>query len=65
MRVNTYLIVTGIIFAVLVLMHALRLMNAWPVTIGTLQIPIVWSWVGLVVAGALCAWAVALFRERK
>jgi len=38
-----------------------RALNQWPVHVGTLEIPVWASWIAMVVAGSLCAWA---FRSR-
>jgi hypothetical protein len=62
---RAYLIVTGILFGVVALAHLLRLISGWPVQIGAQAVPMWISVIGLVVAGALCAWAVALAREVK
>jgi len=64
MRVNAYLIATSVIFGIVALLHILRLAYAWPVAIGTMPIAVSWSWIGLIVSGGLCAWAIALLRAR-
>jgi hypothetical protein len=43
------------IFTIVALLHIARLFYGWPVTIGTLSIPLWASWVGVAVA-ALLAW---------
>jgi hypothetical protein len=54
---NAYLVVSGIIFAVVAVLHAVRLAKRWPAKIGGADIPQWVSWAGLVVAGALAYWA--------
>ena len=54
---NKYLVVSGAIFGVVAVLHAVRALNQWPVHIGSLDIPVWSSWLGMVVAGTLCVWA--------
>ena len=60
---RTYLLVTGLVFGAVTLLHILRLAYAWPAQIGGWTVPLELSWFGVVVAGALCAWAFALARR--
>jgi hypothetical protein len=46
----------GTIFGLVALAHVLRLVQALPVTIGSFDVPMAVSWIGAVVAGALCVW---------
>jgi hypothetical protein len=48
--------VAAAIFGVIALGHAARLALSLPVQVGSTEIPLWASWLGLVVAGALCAW---------
>lgn len=64
MRVNAYLAVTAILFGGMALVHGLRLIYGWPVTVGTWQVPIVLSWAGAAIAGGLGIWAVVVLRSR-
>ena len=50
---KTYFLVTGIIFALVALTHALRIYMDWPVMIADWSVPKWLSWVGLIVAGGL------------
>jgi len=45
--------VSGIIFAIVVVVHLVRLYMGWPVVIGTWAAPTWLSWVGCVVGGTL------------
>jgi hypothetical protein len=54
---SKYVVVSGVLFGVIALVQAVRALNQWPVHIGTLEIPVWVSWVAMVVAGSLCAWA--------
>jgi hypothetical protein len=50
---KTFSIVAGAIFAVVALVHLLRILMDWPIVIGTWSVPMWVSWIGLVVAGGL------------
>ena len=55
MNNNTYRKVTGTVFAVVTVMHAVRLVNDWEVVFNGWALPIWLSGVGVVFAGCL-AW---------
>lgn len=50
------LLVAGIIFSIIALLHLLRLVIGWSVVIGTFVVPVWWSGVGLIIAGFLAFW---------
>jgi len=50
---GTFLLVTSSIFALIALLHALRLVYGWRVTLGDWTVPVWVSWVGLLIAGYL------------
>jgi len=50
---KTFLIVAGSIFAMVALVHALRILLVWPLVIGNWAVPMWVSWFGLVVPGVL------------
>lgn len=50
------LIVAGVIFSFLALMHLIRLFVGWGIVVGTFSIPLWWSGIGLIIAGILAAW---------
>jgi hypothetical protein len=56
--------VAGAIFAAVALLHALRILMAWPVVIGGWTVPMWVSGIGLVVAGGLTYFALNLVRRR-
>lgn len=58
---NKYPVVSGLFFGVVAVLHAVRALKQWTVQVGTYDIPIWLSWVGMVAAGVLCVWA---FRSR-
>ena len=51
-----YVTVSALIFALVALVHLVRLAKRWPVQIGSSSIPIAASWVGLLVAAVLAIW---------
>ena len=50
---KAFLFVAGAIFALVALLHLLRIYMGWPLVIGSWTVPMWLSWVGLVVAGGL------------
>lgn len=54
---NKYVVVSGTVFGVVAVLQAVRALNQWPMLVGTFEIPVWASWVAMVVAGSLCAWA--------
>jgi hypothetical protein len=59
MNRETFCIVAGVIFAVVALLHLLRIYMGWPVVIGGWSAPMGVSWIALVVAGILAIWGLA------
>ena len=60
MKTKAYLIVTGVLFGIIAVMHLLRLIYQWPVQAGTISIPVWASCAGLLLASVLCVWAFML-----
>ena len=60
---RAYCVVSGVIFALIAVLHLVRAVQALPVRIGDTAIPVSFSWLGLVVAGVLAAWAFASARR--
>ena len=54
---RTYIQITGVVFAIVALAHVVRLVLDWPVQMAGWVVPIWISWIGILVAGALCVWA--------
>ena len=57
---KAYVLVSGVIFGLVALLHVLRLFMNWPVQLGAWTVPLWLSWIGVAVAGALCIWAIRL-----
>jgi hypothetical protein len=50
---KTFSVVAGVVFAVVAVLHLLRIYMNWPVVIADWSVPMWVSWVGLVIAGGL------------
>ena len=57
---SKYFVVSGALFGVIALAQLYRAVTQLPVQIGSVEIPVWVSWVAVLVAGSLCAWAFAL-----
>lgn len=60
MSARVYLVVSGMIFGVVALLHLVRLVNQWVFRVGPWSLPLWMSWTGTLVAAALCLWALRL-----
>jgi hypothetical protein len=63
MNGKTYLLISAAIFALIALLHLMRLIGHWPIQIGTLSVPIWGSWLGFIIAAALSIWAFRLMAK--
>jgi hypothetical protein len=59
---SRYVVVSGVVFGFLALAQLFRALNQIPIQIGSAEIPVWVSWVAVLVAGSMCAWA---FASRK
>ena len=57
---RAYIPVTGVVFAIVALVHLLRLLLDWPAEVAGLAVPLWVSWIAFLVAGALAIWAFSL-----
>jgi len=62
---KTYFLVTGIIFALVALTHALQIYMDWPVLIAGWSVPKSVSWIALIVAGGVALFAFRLFAKNE
>ena len=53
---NAYAAVSALIYAIVSVMHVVRLINRWPVVIGPYNISMNVSWAALVVSALLAIW---------
>jgi hypothetical protein len=63
MKPRTYVLLSASIFAVVALVHLIRLSQGWTVQLGPYAIPPGASWIGLVLAAALSWWGFASLRR--
>ena len=59
---SRYVVVSGVIFGLMALAQLLRAVNRVAVQVGGVEIQLWVSWIAVVVAGSMCAWA---FSSRK
>jgi hypothetical protein len=64
MAQRTFSLITAILFLLIALLHALRLLRSWQVTIGDIVVPVWVSWIGLAIAGYLAYQGFKLSRAR-
>ena len=55
---TSYAAVTALIFAIVAIVHLVRIAKGWHVQIGPRSIPMSVSWVGFVAAGLIAIWGV-------
>ena len=63
MNHKNYCLVSGILFSIVAIAHLLRILNGISVQVDDYSVPMLVSWVGLVVPAALAAWAFRLTRR--
>ncbi|WP_404790253.1 hypothetical protein [Altericista sp. CCNU0014] len=60
MNGKTYLLISAAIFALIAILHIVRLVNRWSILIGSFTVPLWGSWLGFILAAALSVWAFRL-----
>ena len=60
MNARPYLLVSGVVFCLVALLHLVRVINGWGLQCGPWPVPIWVSWGGTVVPGILSVWAFRL-----
>lgn len=53
MSKNNYFIVTAVVFTIIGAAHLARIVFGWPAEVGTFNVPMWFSYVGLIATGAL------------
>jgi len=56
MSIPSFNKVGGAVFGIVAIAHALRVIMGTAIQVGSMDVPMLVSWVGAVVAGALCIW---------
>jgi hypothetical protein len=64
MTEKTFATIAAVIFALVALLHLLRLVMGWSVVVDSWTVPMWVSWVGLVVAGGLSYYGARLAMRR-
>jgi hypothetical protein len=57
---KTFVLLAGIIFAIVAVCHLLRIFMGWPIVVDTWTVPMWLSWIALVVAGGLSYFGLSL-----
>jgi len=57
MNRRAYLVISGIIFGAVAVLHLLRVVNSWAFQLGPWWFPMWVSWLGFMVPALLCLWA--------
>jgi hypothetical protein len=63
MSTKPYLVVSGLVFGVVAVVHLARIVAEWPFVVGPFAMPVWVSWGGLFAAGTLSVWAFRLSRR--
>jgi len=63
MNTKAYLIVSTIIFAVVAVMHLLRLVLGWSVVLGMTSVPLWVSMLAVLVSASVAIWGLSLMRR--
>ncbi len=58
--VNNYLYVSAAIFAIVAMAAIVRALSGWAFQIGSIEVPVLASWMGFVITGGLAVWAIRL-----
>ena len=57
---KTFVLLAGVVFAIVALAHLLRIFMGWPIVIDTWTVPMWLSWIALVIAGGLGFYGLSL-----
>jgi hypothetical protein len=60
MNNRSYLVVSAIVFGLVAILHAIRVVNGWSLDLGPWAIPIWVSWCGVAGPAVLSVWAFRL-----
>jgi hypothetical protein len=63
MNTKTYLIVSSVIFALMAVMHLMRLVLGWSVVLGMTSVPLWASLLAVLVTVSLAIWGFSLMRR--
>ncbi|OGE83515.1 MAG: hypothetical protein A3B10_03550 [Candidatus Doudnabacteria bacterium RIFCSPLOWO2_01_FULL_44_21] len=60
MQHKTYFAITGTFFLIIALVHLLRVLNGWGVTVGSVTVSTWISWLPVILGGYLAYWGMKL-----
>ncbi|WP_013325042.1 hypothetical protein [Gloeothece verrucosa] len=60
MTQKSYLIVSGLIFALIGLLHLIRIIYHWPAIVGVWTVPLSMSFIAIIITAVLAVWAFRL-----
>lgn len=63
MKTRGFMVASVVVFGLAALAHAVRLSQGWVLQLGPHAMPPAASWIGLVLAAALCLWGIACLRR--
>ena len=61
--VKSYIAISAIIFALVAIVHLVRVVQGWQVQLGEVGVAMSVSWASLVVSAALAVWGAVLLRR--
>ncbi len=62
---RAYLLISGVVFGVIALLHIARLLLDWPAQIAGWDVPLWLSWLAFAAAGVLSVWAFRLVGQAR
>ncbi|HEY9768639.1 MAG TPA: hypothetical protein V6C71_09085 [Coleofasciculaceae cyanobacterium] len=65
MSEKNYILISATVFALVALLHLVRLLAHWSFQIGTVAVPLWGSWLGLLIGAGLSIWAFRLLSQWK
>ena len=65
MSEKNYILISAIVFALVALLHLVRLFTHWSFQIGAVTVPLWGSWLGLLIGATLSIWAFRLLSQWK
>ncbi len=65
MSEKNYILISAIVFALVALLHLVRLFTHWSFQIGAMTVPLWGSWLGLLIGATLSIWAFRLLSQWK
>ncbi len=63
MTTKSYMIVSTLIFALVALMHLIRITQGWPILLGTMTVPLWVSVLALLVFALVALWGISLIQK--